>query len=283
MATKTPNILQRYPLAAYFVLAYAITWGGSIVYYLSTPAGGRALPAFLLLPAAIVWYYGPALSALLVTRANEGPGSIRRLLGGLLKWRVGWRWYAFIVVYPLALHLLVVGLDWLMGGPAPVFFEASGVPEGNPLLILLGLALLQFFQRGIGEETGWRAFALPRLQSRWNPFTASLVLGVLWAGWHFHPANFPMLISEMGVYVFLNIVAATVIFTWVFNNTGGSLLAAALFHTTLNVSDWVVPLGVFGGSPRSTQIQVVVLWLLVGALLLRYGLNLGARKPQPAG
>ena len=165
MATKTPNILQRYPLAAYFVLAYAITWGGSIVYYLSTPAGGRALPAFLLLPAAIVWYYGPALSALLVTRANEGPGSIRRLLGGLLKWRVGWRWYAFIVVYPLALHLLVVGLDWLMGGPAPVFFEASGVPEGNPLLILLGLALLQFFQRGIGEETGWRAFALPSLQS----------------------------------------------------------------------------------------------------------------------
>lgn len=271
--------IKNHPLVAYFVLAYAFTWIGSLVYVAVIPNGG-ALPGFLALPGVVIWYYGPCLAALLTVWASEA-GGVRRLLGGLRVWRVGWRWYAFIVIYPLAMRLTVAGLNWALGGPAPRFFASefggSQIPVGNLLLTLLGLVLLHIFLRGIGEETGWRAFALPRMQARWNTLAASLLLGVLWAGWHIHPANFEAFRSLIGVFVLLNIVAASVIYAWVYNHTQGSLLAAVLFHMTLNVAQWVAPTFDVNGSESVgiAAIQSAVVWCVVAGLLLREGPDLG--------
>ncbi len=284
MKTKLPEFIKRFPLPVYFLLAYAITWIGSTIHVLSLLKNGPILPPLANFPGALVWYYGPCLSAVIVTRICGGKDSLRNLLKRLVDWRVSWRWYAFIVLYPLALHLAVVYLDRLLGGPAPVFFRAEGIPEGPVWLVLLLLILYQILVRGIGEETGWRGFALPGLQSRWNALSASLILGVLWGLWHFHPANFPGLLSIGGIFIFINITLTAVIFTWVYNHTRGSAFMAAMFHMTLNVVEFVVPIGLTEAGLTRNLLQIGLLLVTVTALVLISGpqLGKGEKLPLPA-
>jgi len=89
------TIARSYSLITYFVLAFAFTWIGSLIYYFTIPKGGQALPSILGLPGVIVWYYGPALAAFAVTRVLDGTAGIRQLLRRLLIWRVGWGWCSF--------------------------------------------------------------------------------------------------------------------------------------------------------------------------------------------
>jgi membrane protease YdiL (CAAX protease family) len=269
------GLTRTYKIPAYFVLAFIITWLGALTYSFTLPKNGQLLPAFLNFPGAVIWYYGPFTAALIVTRFTGGKGSIRKLLKRFLVWRVGWVWYAFILLYPLLLHLIVVGLDWLLAGSVPVFFQAEGVASGNIWLTLMMLVLFNALIRGIGEETGWRGFALPHLQSRMSALTASLVLGVLWALWHFNPANFPALLSTSGVFIFLNITFTTVIYTWVYNHTKGSLLIAALFHMTLNVTEYVVPIGIIHAGFTRNILQILVILFVAIMLLLVSGPQLG--------
>ena len=271
-----PSLIRRRPLLAYFVLAFVLTWGGTLLYQSIGPQNGGALPSLIAIPGIILWYYGPALATFIVTWSSERKDGLRRLLRKFLVWRVDWRWYGFIVLYPPALRLLVSGIGWLTGGPALRFFETEGIPGGNRWLVALILILNNLLVRGIGEETGWRGFALPRMQSHWGVLRGSLLLGVLWGAWHFNPANFSLLLSPLGVVIFFNIVAASVIYAWVYNHTQGSLLIAALFHMTNNVAEWIVPLGLMTGTITNLAIQTVVLWLIVTSLVLKFGPELNS-------
>jgi uncharacterized protein len=253
------TIVEKYPLIVYFMLAFAITWIGSTTYVLSLHQNGQVLPAFLGFPGMLTWYYGPFLAATLVTWISGGKPSLHSLLKRLLHWRVNWKWYAFILLYPPGLHLSVVLLDQLLGGAPPVFFQADGVPPGNVGLTLVGLILYQVLVRGIGEETGWRGFALPQLQARWSPVSSSLILGVLWGLWHFHPANFPALLCPAGIFILINITLTAFIFTWVYNHTRGSLWIAALFHMTLNIAEFVIPIGIAQASLSRHILQVALI------------------------
>jgi len=273
-------MLKKHHLLAYFILAYAITWIGSLLYYFALPHNGQ-LPFFLNIPGTIVWYYGPCLAAIIVARVTGGKGSLRKLFSGLWNWRVGWKWYAFIVLYPLGLHLAVSYLDWWLGGSAPVFFQAEGIPEANIWLTILVLFLMQVFLRGIGEETGWRGFALPHLQSKMSPLSSSLLLGVLWALWHFHPANLSTLSSTALIFIFSDIVLTTIIYTWVYDHTKGSLLIAILFHTMLNLAEYIIPIGIFEASLSHRLLQVGLVAIVVVVLVITSGSSLGQTKsPQ---
>jgi membrane protease YdiL (CAAX protease family) len=277
MKTFLAETIKKHPLAAFFILAFGLTWIGSTIYYFAMPHGGQALPAFLKTPSAIFWYYGPCLAALLVTRVTGGKGSVCPFLKRLLDWRVNWKWYAFIVFYPLALHLAVIYLDRLRGGPAPLFFQAEGVPAGNKWLVLIGLVIFQVLVRGIGEETGWRGFALPQLQSRWNGLTASLILGLLWGLWHFHPAN-DALFSVAGIFIFANIFLTTSVFTWVYNHTRGSIFMAAMFHMTSNIAEFVAPIGITEASLPRNLLQIGLILVTLVVLVLVSGPQLGKEK-----
>lgn len=269
--------VSRHPVASFYLLALLVTWAGSLLYLQALPEHGQ-LPAAMSVPSAVLWYYGPCLAALVVSRVTEGRAAPRRLLSGLRVWRVGWRGYAFVLAYPLGLHLVVVWLDRLLGGPPPTFFHAQGVGGGNIVLTLLGLIVVQVLLRGIGEETGWRAFALPRLQAARGGLRASLALGVLWAAWHFHPANLGALWSPGGVFVALNIVLTAVVFTWLYNHTSGSLLIAVLFHMTLNVAEYVVPIGIADASLTRQVLQLAVLLVVVAAAVGLSGAGLGKER-----
>jgi uncharacterized protein len=210
------SLIKRNPLISYFVLAYALAW---ILIPLVTKIS---------LGFAFLALFSPAFAALIVTGITEGRKGVKHLLAKIVQWKVSWSWYVIAIGLPFVLAILVW---WLAGMPSrPV----------QPLALTLILAALV-----IGEELGWRGFALPRLQERFSPLVSSLILGALWAAWHLPNALIPGL--SYYFYAFpqflIYVVAMTILFTWLANNTKASVLIAWIFHAAINASGAVFALG----------------------------------------
>jgi uncharacterized protein len=115
----------------------------------------------------------------------------------------------------------------------------QGLATLSPLPLLVLFVYVFFLGGPLGEEPGWRGFALPRLQRRYGPLVGSLILGPIWAFWHlplfWAPAwNLPPTILNIVMFV-IAATAFTIVMTWVFNNTKGSLLIAVLVHTSFDM------------------------------------------------
>jgi membrane protease YdiL (CAAX protease family) len=234
------SVLARYPLVSFFVMAYAFTWivispwtlgatgAGLIPVDLVPPATGLLLAAGVLA--------GPALAAIIMAAVTEGRTGVRSLLGRLVLWRVGVRWY-LIALLGVPLIMLVGFLVYAMARPD---LGALGGPA-YALTYLVAFIVTMILGGPLFEEIGWRGFALPRLQRRFGPLTASLVLGVLWAFWHLPQFLVPAWAASSGgggisgIVVFVLVaVPFSVVLSWVFNNTRASLLIAVLVHTSFD-------------------------------------------------
>jgi membrane protease YdiL (CAAX protease family) len=218
--------VKRHPIITFFVLTYVITWAieSPLVFLTDSVTATQGLVLVIL--ASNV----PSAVAIVLTAVVLGRGALRKLLGRLLIWRVSPFWYLVVFLGPVALTGGVVLLNALMGGPAlslgmtlvgaAIFFAFSVVP---------GSAL--------GEEIGWRGYVLPRLQSRMSALSASLLIAPIWALWHLplwltgEPGRTPTLYTGFLVSAF----ALSIISTWVYNSTGGSLLMVVLAHATVNL------------------------------------------------
>jgi uncharacterized protein len=218
MTMRLTNWIRISPLLAYFVLVFGIEWLLVLI-----------LPAFV--PAMIALLIGswlPNAIGLLVTGVAGGRAALRELFAKVLLWRIGLRWFAIALLLPVALTILAIGLYTLLGNAMPVFAPASQ---------LLPIVLIAVFTGALGEELGWRGTALPRLQSRWTPLISSLILGILWGLYHL-PAlllsGFPQ--QELPILPFIvAALALTVLVTWTFNHTGGSLIPVFLYHFSFNL------------------------------------------------
>ena len=232
------GLLARRPLTAFFFLAYALTWLGWSPWFLSEAGvglfaydGGRFEVLFNVAGLVI----GPTLSAFVVTGAVEGKEGLRRLLRRILLWRAGPGWYVFVLAgIPAILLLSAAAVPGALAS-----FRVSAVPSALFLYAVAGPFFL-FAGGPLFEEIGWRGFALPRLQRRYGPMIGSIVLGVLWALWHLPlffipgwdtPHDSPI---DIALFVVLA-VGISFTFTWVFNNTDGSVLLAVLAHGSLNM------------------------------------------------
>lgn len=246
--------LKRYELAVFFILAYAFTW----LAWGSEIAEARGLLSFHL-PAAFGFL---ALATLLATAVTGGRAAFADLIGRMARWRVNVRWYAVALLLPVALVLIALGLFLALGG-APQAAEMPTLP--TLALGFLGSFILFLFT----EEMAWRGFALPRLQRRYNALTASLILGLLWALWHtplfFIPGSFQTQLPFLGFV--LSTVATTIIMTWIFNHTRGSVLIAALFHTASDVA--IAYSNVMTGPRPLFWLFVALLWATAVAVTLR--------------
>jgi uncharacterized protein len=240
-ATASPlrRLLTRHPLVSFFVLAYALTWLGWSPWYLSEsgvgllPYDGGELSLYSNIVALVL---GPTLSAFIVTGATEGREGVRRLLRRIVLWRVELQWYVFVL---LGIPAIVLVSTVVMPG-ALASFQASEVPSTLVLYVVAGPFML-FAGGPVFEEIGWRGFALPRLQRLYGPLVGSLLLGALWGMWHLPlfliptwdtPHGSPLDIALFVIWA----VAITVVFTWVFNNTKGSVLLAILAHGSVNMA-----------------------------------------------
>jgi uncharacterized protein len=233
------GLLARHPLLFFVLIAYAGTWIVWLPFLLS--ADGLGLMSFssplpLIVIGGLATFTGPALGAFVMTGVTEGREGVRRLLRKIVLWRVGLRWYLFTFLgFPV---ILALGTIIVPGNLAS--FEVM-----NPLSLLL--AYLPFFVYPalliggpLGEEPGWRGFALPRLQRRHGPLVGSLILGVIWTFWHVAPVWLASWTAAgmLNIYNFvlylLFITSWTIVMTWIYNNTKGSVFMAILGHTSVD-------------------------------------------------
>jgi membrane protease YdiL (CAAX protease family) len=266
MTLKSLSWIEQHSLVTYFILAYALTW--CIHIPLALLARGEIITQ---LPMMIHYLgaFGPMIAALMMTVLTEGLPGIRALTVRWFKWRVEGRYYALAVLGPFAQFALAVLLNRLLSGVWPdlsLLGEADYLPYLGPL----GALLLWFLTYGLGEETGWRGYALPHLQRRYSAATSTLILAVLWAFWHV-PAFFYrdtyVQMGFMGFPIFqISITFATMVFTWLYNSTGGSLLLVMLFHAFFN---WLSVSEAGGDSVGIIMSMPVILWALF--VVRRYG------------
>ena len=186
--------------------------------------------ASAIIPAGL---FGPSVAALIVTAATEGRAGVGRWLRRIVRWRVGVQWYLFVLLgLPAA---MVIGT--LLRPGALASFDISALP--SVLAYLGALAFMVFLGGPLGEEPGWRGFALPRLQRLHGPLVGGLILGALWALWHLPGFLVPQKLPPSGtvmdfVRFTVGLIALGYIIQFVFNNTGGSVFMAILTHATWN-------------------------------------------------
>jgi membrane protease YdiL (CAAX protease family) len=222
--------LRRHSLLAYTVLAYALSWAVEIPIALSLRGTiSTPVPLWIHYLASL----GPGLAALIVSLLTEGSRGAARLLGGLGRWRVGWRYALFAIVAPAALFAVAMLATCLMQGTWPDL-SLLGQVDYLPYLGIPRAVVLWLLTFGLAEEIGWRGFALPRLQATRSAFSASVVLGVLWALWHVPAFLYRDTYIAMGLLVvplmLFSVSVGSVVHTWLYNSTRGSLLMVVLFH-----------------------------------------------------
>ena len=219
-------------LFAFFGLAYTLSWLIQIPLALSI----QGIIAVDLPPGMhLLSAYGPMLAAIIVTAYTAGQVGVKDLLVRMVRWRVGWRWGMFAVLSPMLFFLLAVLIQRLLSGSWSAVYSFGNMEE-LPQLSWISSWLVFTLTFGIGEETGWRGFALPRLQAGRTALRATFILWIFWALWHapqfFY--NFPGMDLFGAVSFLLGMLAGAVLLTGLYNSTGGSILMVALWHGTYN-------------------------------------------------
>lgn len=247
------TFVKNNPFVVFVVLAYLLSWW-------------PALLAAGLLP------HGPLFAALLVLWLSEGKAGVHAWWRQLMQRSVAWRWYAVAAAIPVVISFTGAGLNFLLGAQL-----AGPIDWTIPFTVLPMMLLLS----GMWEEPGWIGFALPHLYKRFGSatlgtLTATLIMAVIRAGWHL-----PLMLSG-SVYwsdlVFL--LAFQFVFTWLFNGSGGAVLAVMFCHLLNNIFDGAFVSQWFTGADWMSDAWLrAALWsLLALALLFVVGLQLG-RKP----
>jgi uncharacterized protein len=248
-------------LLLFFVLAFAWSW---ICWLLSSSVKPQ-LP-FLAGLLFLAGGFGPSIAAIAVVSYVGGRGGLRSWLVRCLQWRVGWRWLALAFFFPLAVMLLAAALHIALGGtmvPSPAI--------GHVWLAAVNFLLVLLLGGPISEEFGWRGYGLPALQERYSWRVASLILGTVWGLWHlplFYIADTVQSHIPFALFM-VNTLALSILFAWLFNRTGGSVLPALVLHTAVNAWSWVIPVMVMRESStlRPYELAVGILVLIALSLL----------------
>lgn len=246
----------------FFVLAYAISWAWVIPWAWTghTVRQGSGWPTHL--PSLL----GPLLAAVALTAWSSRGAGVRELLGRMVRWRIGWRWW-LAATSPLLFFFVVLAVMRLAGATVPSrgeFAIFSGVPSAWGILGVWAAVLVI---NGYGEETGWRGYALPQLQLRFGPLTATVILAAAWAAWHL-PQFFLLQsyqdfsLAMLPIFVF-GLFCGAVVLTWLYNRTGGSILAAVVWHGLYNLTGATKAAGDGSGALAATMWTFVVVQALV--------------------
>jgi CAAX protease family protein len=247
----TQSLVRRHPLISFFVLTYAVTW----LVWAPLVIFGDRIPGPLAFVLLVLGSNVPSVLGVLFVALLRGRSGVRTLLGRLVRARIGLRWYLAVVALAVP-ALCAVWVSTLLGGPIPV------VVTTIPAVVVLFLFSI-FPGSSVGEELGWRGFALPRLQARHTALAASLIVGAAWGIYHFPLFLLGSPTRPLALFLpfAIGCVIMSIFYTWMYNGTGGSLLIVVLLHATTNLPLSVVyaPLG---------EGVVPVFWLLDAILAI---------------
>lgn len=256
------GFLRRRALVVGLALMFVFTWPIDL-------AQAGLLPFQVPFPLYLFLGWGSIAAALLMTGLTLGRAGVAALLKRFLIWRVGWRWYAVaFLLYP-AIFAISVALNaaWT-GTPADLTATMAaqffGTGASLPLFIL---PFFLFEAIANGEEMGWRGYVLPRLQARHSALVASLILGLVWGLWHL-----PKYLGTEGGGSFglalVKVFADAILYTWLYNNTRGSLLLTTLFHAAGNTAAFFLPMAntMSNHNTGALVIAIVLVWLAAAAV-----------------
>ncbi|MBY9004033.1 MAG: CPBP family intramembrane metalloprotease [Candidatus Lokiarchaeota archaeon] len=250
------NIVQKYSLTLFFVLSYAFMIIPTFIY----------LSGFFPEVMITIMIWSPTISGIIMSALLGGWSEVKKILSGFLKWKVGIIWY--IAGFTLLIGpLIFAGIYLLLGGVAP------GPVPGLTLSVILLNLVLTLLRGPLSEEAGWRGFALPRLQSKFSALVSSVILAIIWACWHI-----PLYLVEarMPFYIFIALVLViTILMTWAYNNTEGSLIITVMFHFSFNFNGAFIT-GLFGLLP--TMIFYIGGGIMIGVYLIVVVIYSGPKK-----
>jgi uncharacterized protein len=258
--------IRRSPLASFVVLAYVVSWAWMV----PLVAAGDVVRKGVGWPTHFPALLGPALAALVVTALVWGRAGVRDLLARMARWRMPLRWWA-ATLSPVAFLGVALAVA-LAAGKLPGgsdFGRYSGLSAIGVLPVWVIAILITF-----GEEAGWRGFALPLLQRRHGALAAALLVTPIWAVWHlpyfFTVATYRGFAPAGYVGFVFGLACGSIVLTWLYNGTGGSIFACAVWHGLFN-------LGTGTAGATGTIQGVTSAFVYVQALLL-VGLELRARR-----
>lgn len=264
------NFVKRHPLLAGLFLMFAFTWPIELI----RAANSHGWTAFQIPEVVAIFVgYGFVVASIAATAIVSGKAGVVSLLRRFLIWRVGLVWYGIALFLPLLLNFAGIGIQSLISGRAPDFGQVFAIqifgPDLNPLYLVIPFFLFDALANG--EEIGWRGYVLPRLQGRHNALIASLVIGLIWGLWHW--PKFLVAGNDTIIWLYiLGIMAKAILYTWIFNNTRGSLLVATLFHAAGNTA------GVFLPIQAAAYPIAAVNWLAAFTIIAATGWNLAGHR-----
>lgn len=248
----------------FLFLTFALTWAMWFPAALTKLNGG--VPA--LGPDNPVGQFGrwaPGIAAIILTVIFAGKQGVGDLFRPIKIWRVNIGWYLVALLYQPFLFLLAKWIDGIFGNNYEVLSPLTTV-DGP--IFFVGLAVVVSAIPGaFMEELGWRGFALPHLQIKNNALIASIVLGLIWGAWHIPSMIFFGETNAWNIILsVINFIPVTILFTWLYNNTQGSLLVVTLFHASTQYSN-----NFLGVIPSETA--NIVTWVVAMLILFFFGLE----------
>jgi hypothetical protein len=273
-------------LLLYFILAIGITWVFWIPSLMIADVNDYFLPQIGAVNKIIqegfqdnlhiilyilnqIGVYGPFIAALITLFIMEGKGGIKSLFKRMGKWRIRPIWYGIIIVIPLILSFGTLGLSALLGASLSSAFNLINL--GFPVLLLIFLENL--LTSGL-EEPGWRGYALPKLRNKYNAYNSSIILGIIWAIWHYPVVYYLNIASGL----FLTILAiagftalmtfGSVIYSWIYLNTE-SIFLLIIFHALQNFFPYLIMSGVL--DPLGGFSDAIITLILVFIIVKKYG------------
>lgn len=250
------NFIVNYDYLFYFLFAFCITWGLAVllaILFRAIPVEGGEVSLLDFALKAAIPVHGPHMAAVLLTYLRAGKPGLKALYRRAMKLNVGIQWYLIAFFLPFII-ILIAEILAALGGETISF---SSVP-GSLIIVYFILFLIV---PGIGEEMGWRGYAQPALQRKFNPTISSLVIGIFWALWHFPSFLDPTSIyrdQNFGMFLIM-VVALAVIYGWLYNNTG-SIFFPIIYHTMHDLATSVL---------YSPNISVVVYVIIALILIVR--------------
>ena len=209
-----------------------LTWGGVLFALDSNPSN-----ASLILPWILLGAWGPSVAAVVATALASGRVGVKGLLRRYVIWRVGAGWYLLAILLPTVFLGIGVALT-----------AASGTDIGAVSLATWPMAFVYFISAiptgALAEELGWRGYLLPKLLPRHGAAAASLLVGFVHFSWHiplfWAPTGTPISgesVTLIRVVLYAAFaVGISFVFTWLHENTRGSVLIAVLLHASLNAA-----------------------------------------------
>jgi len=261
-------------LAAFVILACGLSWAWTLPF----AAAGDVIEKGSGWPTHLPALLGPAFAAMLVTAWWSGREGLRELFSRMGRWRMPGRWW-LATLSPLAFFAVAIATAAATGNVPG--WHAFGRYSGLPAIGVVAVSTIVLLG-ALSEETGWRGFALPVLQRRYGPLAAALLLTPLWAAWHaplfltvatyrgFPPAGY--------VGFLFSLACGSIVLTWLYNRTGQSILACAVWHGLFNMA---TATAAGSGTVAAVTSALVVAQAVVLVALELYAL--GHRRPSVLG